>query len=182
MQGKIHRTTAVIQAFRIVLVGLFILALMAPDGQFTALRIKRFHHRREVSVRMGEDAGSMKWQWLVVEKDSIAWEVEGKEFWYQGHLYDVKEWSAKANTITALCTRDECEEKMVQRIWLGHLDPSQLPQLVWQTFMPIIKYIQPSQEVPTLERQISVKDGNVYGNRGAQSSPDVPYPPPKAMG
>lgn len=167
--------------FKWIFMGGVLIFLLAAC-QWVTLKVKRMVHRRDMQEHLEDDAAGMNWQWLVVPASAMEWEEYGKEFWYQGRLYDVMTWQKQDSLVSVLCFEDGKEVDLVQHRWynLGQA-PGHEPAIAHRTLPPNAKYFQHAPVVKN-RHDPTENDGHpVIRDMVSQFENDIPYPPPKLI-
>jgi hypothetical protein len=101
---------------RYIAISLFCILLLSLSGYYPVLLLERTLARREFKAKMREGLASKDLQVLrlIRHQPGIEWEKPGKEFKYQGHLFDIVSADTTGETVTLTCYKDEKERGIVQ--------------------------------------------------------------------
>lgn len=158
------------------------LLFLLAASQWITLKVKRVSHRRDMQEQLEEDAARVNWQWLLVPETAMEWEVYGKEFWYQGQLYDVLTWQRQDSLVSVLCFEDGKEEDLVNNYRYGQgRAPGNQPAIAHRPLPPDAKYFPQGLVLRNRLNRMLYHDHTIIRDMLNQFEDDIPYPPPKRI-
>ncbi|MFY9307587.1 MAG: hypothetical protein WAQ28_00920 [Bacteroidia bacterium] len=104
-----------------ILLGIF---LFNTAGYFIAFKIAQHQVQKEIKAEIKQGLSIDQLIPIVIKKEclnQVDWRESGKEFYYQGNLYDIVKSSENADSITYYCISDTQEELLFEHLE-DHID------------------------------------------------------------
>jgi hypothetical protein len=102
---------------KIIAILLFFILGLSIFGLYPLLKIMQYHARLEMAIRIRNGVPAKDLHQIVfIENKRPDWTKTNKEFFHEGHLYDVVEEISRGDSTVYLCLKDTKETKLDQQL------------------------------------------------------------------
>lgn len=95
---------------------LLVLILLNSGGSYFIFKYSQFQQQKEIKTSIRNGMSNNELEKIVVSSKNfkqLSWLKPGKEFTYQGYMYDVVRSTRKGNRIVLFCINDKVEKNLV---------------------------------------------------------------------
>lgn len=128
---------------------LLVLILLNSGGSYFIFKYSQFRQQKEIKTSIRNGMSNNELEKIVVSGKNfkqLSWLKPGKEFSYQGYMYDVVRSTRKGNQIVLFCINDKVEKNLVD----NYLKNSKTSKR-FHKWAKTIKFTPPIQEYSCLK-------------------------------